>query len=75
MMKRAFAHLAMNKTPTVAHCVWLPAPRGGRAWLGAALRSVVREVVQRSSAIAALRLVRFADQRLRAARRCGAASI
>ena len=25
-------------TPTVAHCVWLPAPRGGRALLGAALR-------------------------------------
>ena len=25
-------------TPTVAHCVWLPAPRGGRALLGAAQR-------------------------------------
>ena len=25
-------------TPTVAHCVWLPAPRGGRALLGAARR-------------------------------------
>ena len=24
--------------PTVAHCVWLPAPQGGRAVLGAARR-------------------------------------
>ena len=27
--------------PTVAHCVWLPAPRGGRALLGAARRGGV----------------------------------
>ncbi len=28
----------MNMAPTVAHFVWLPAPLGGRALLGAARR-------------------------------------
>ena len=30
-----------DMAPTVAHCVWLPAPQGGRALLGAARRGGV----------------------------------
>ncbi len=55
-------------SPHAHHFVYSLPPEGAQASFGAALRSVVRAAVQRSSAMAALRLVRFADQRLRAAR-------